>query len=461
MRNLIAVVTRNAMGLTGFALVLAAGILLVSLLLIEALGAEGHPYLGIITYLALPFLIVLGLALMAWGIRQERRRSTEFSYPVIDLNLARTRNRLLILLLAVVAGVVVLAASTATGVEYMGDNKFCGEACHSVMAPEYTAYQRSPHARVPCVDCHVGPGTDWLVKSKLNGAWQLVSTTFNLYSRPIETPVHNLRPSKATCERCHWPEKFHGNRGKMITRFSDDEENTELKTILLMKVGGHDQAGNMEGIHWHMKPGVQVRYRADAKRETMYEVELTLEDGTVKHFSNGEPADPEAEWRTMDCIDCHNRPTHIYYSAEEAVDWALHRGTADSDLPYVRREGVKALRAGYASHEEAQAGIPAALAGFYRSEYPELARSRADDIEATGRAFSEYYVTNVFPTMNIDWNTYPDHSGHEKSPGCYRCHAGEHSTEAGETISAECSTCHTVVAWEEASPEILELIPEE
>jgi hypothetical protein len=163
----------------------------------------------------------------------------------------------------------------------------------------------------------------------------------------------------------------------------------------------------------------------------------------------------------MDCIDCHNRPTHIYYSAEEAVDWALHRGTADRDLPYVRREGVKALRAGYSSHEEAQAGIPTALAGFYRSEYPELARSRADDIEQAGRAFSDYYVTNVFPAMNIDWNTYPDHSGHEKSPGCHRCHAGEHSTEDGDTISADCSTCHTVVAWEEASPEILELIPEE
>jgi len=363
---------------------------------------------------------------------------------------------------AVVGGIVVLAVSTATGVEYMGGNRFCGEACHSVMAPEYTAYQRSPHARVACVDCHVGPGTDWLVKSKLNGAWQLVSTTFNLYSRPIETPVHHLRPSKATCERCHWPEKFHGNRGRMITRFADDEDNTELKTILLMKIGGHDQAGNMDGIHWHMTSGIRIRYRADARRETMHEVELTLEDGTVKRYSNGEPADPEStEWRTMDCIDCHNRPTHIFYSAEQTVDWALNRGTADKSLPYLRREGVKAMRAGYASHEEARTGIPAKLAEFYRSEYPELARSRAQDIEQAGRAFSDYYVTNVFPSMNIDWDTYPDHSGHEKSPGCYRCHAGEHSTDDGETISADCSTCHTVVAWEEASPEILELIPEE
>jgi nitrate/TMAO reductase-like tetraheme cytochrome c subunit len=459
MRNLLAALTRNTMSLLGTALVLVSGILFVTLLGIELLGAEGHPYIGIITYLILPGVLFLGVVLMVWGVRRERRRTPESVFPIIDLNLDSTRKRLMVFIFVFVVSVVVLAIGSFKGVEFMESNAFCGETCHNVMAPEYTAYQRSPHARVRCVECHIGPGTSWFVKSKLNGAWQLVSTALDLYSRPIPTPVHNLRPSKATCEQCHWPEKFHGVVPRMITRYSDDEGNTALKTILLLKVGGHDLSES-KGIHWHMDPGVQIRYRADGKRETMFEVELSLADGTVKRYTNGE-TDPEGSstWRVMDCVDCHNRPTHIYYSAEESVDLALQREFLPADLPYIRREALKAMRTEYASHDEARGGIAAAVNEFYRTAYPELAVARAADIEAVGHVLAGFYRSNVFPSMNIGWNTYPDHSGHEKSPGCYRCHAGEHSTEDGETIADDCSVCHTIVAWEEASPEILELIP--
>ncbi len=461
MKDHLAALTRNTMSLVGSALMLISAILFVSLMLIELLGAEGNPYLGIITYLILPAGGLLGFILVVWGIRRERRRAPEPVFPVIDLNLDATRKRLMMLILVVTVGAVVLTAAMSQGVHVMESTSFCGETCHSVMSPEYIAYQRSPHARVACVECHVGSGTDWFVRSKLSGAWQLVSITFNLYDRPIPTPVHHLRPSEGTCEQCHWPEKFYGVRSKMITSFSDDEANTEVKTILLLKVGGNDFAGS-QGIHWHMDPDVEIRYRSDEKRRTMYEVELTTGDGPVKRFvkqtvkeENPEPMD----WRVMDCVDCHNRPTHVYHTAEEAVDLALGRDFIAKDLPYVRREGLRAVRAGYASHDEARQGISTAINDFYRSEYPALAASRAEDIEEAGHVLGGLYASNVFPSMKIEWDTYPDFSGHYNSLGCNRCHAGDHATEDGDVIDSDCSLCHTIVAWDEASPEILELIP--
>lgn len=461
MRKILAPLTRNAISLAGSALMLICAILFASLFVIEVMGAKTSPYAGILTYLILPAGGVFGFILVLWGIRKERQRSPERPYPVIDLNLGAVRRRLLLVLLVVSVGVVVLAAATSQGMHVMETESFCGETCHSVMGPEFAAFQRSPHARVACVECHIGSGTAWMVKMKLNGAWQMVSTLLDLYDRPIPTPVHNLRPSRGTCEECHWPETFYGTRAKMITRYEEDEPNTELKTILLMKTGGNDFAGH-HGIHWHMSPDIQVRYRADETRQTMFEVELTDERGAVKVFRKqtleddaGEPED----WRVMDCIDCHNRPTHIYHRADEAVDTALSREFIARDLPYVRREGERAIRAEYATQEQALVGIPAALQAFYEKNYPQVAYRRADDITEAGRVLGAFYKGNVYPHMNIGWGSYPDHSGHHFSPGCNRCHAGDHATDDGQAISADCTICHTVIAWDEASPEILDLIP--
>ena len=463
MRRLLAPLTRNPISLVGTALMLICAILCASLVVIGLLGAEGNPYSGIITYLILPAGGILGVLLVILGIRRERKRSSDGRFPVIDLNVDAVRRRLAVLLIVVSLGAVVLAAATFEGFHVMESESFCGETCHSVMGPEYAAYQRSPHARVACVECHIGSGTEWMVKMKLNGAWQMVSTVFDLYERPIPTPVHNLRPSRGTCEECHWPEQFYGVRAKQITRFETDEANTELKTILLMKTGGNDFGGS-RGIHWHMDPEIQIRYRSDPKRQVMFEVELTETDGTVKTFTKqnlkddaGEPED----WRVMDCIDCHNRPTHVYYRADEAIDLMLEREFVDRTLPYLRREAEKALRADYDTHEEARAGIAAHLASFYDEEYPQLAASRSEAIAEAGRVMGAVYAANVYPHMNIEWGTYPDHSGHHFSPGCNRCHAGDHQTADGEMINADCSICHTIVAWAEASPEILELIPKD
>jgi nitrate/TMAO reductase-like tetraheme cytochrome c subunit len=460
MREALAALTRNTMSLLGSAVVVISGILLLTLISIEMFGTEGHAYVGIITYMILPTVFAAGLFMIVWGVIRERKRTPDIAFPVIDLNVPRVRRRLVAFLVMISVCVIILGTATSGAVHFMESNTFCGTICHEVMAPEYTAYQRSPHARVNCVDCHIGPGTDWFVKSKLSGAWQLVSVTFDLYDRPIPTPVHNLRPSSGTCEQCHWPSKFHGIQPKVFTRFAEDEANTETKTILMLKTGGHDFE-KYEGIHWHIDPGVKIRYRSDENRETMHEVELTLKDGTVKrYFGEGTDDTGTSGWRTMDCVDCHNRPTHVFYGAAEAVDLTLERGIIKKDLPYLKREAVRAITTDYASHEEAREGIARTIADYYETNHRELAARRAGDIEKAGRVLGDVYASNVFPSMKLDWGTYPSHIGHEKSPGCFRCHAGNHATADGETITVDCRVCHSIVAWDDASPQILELIPD-
>ncbi len=458
-KDFLEVVTQNFVSLIGTVVTTVSAVLFVMLFALELTGFEGGPYLGILAYLILPGIFVFGLILIPigriWAVRRARKLGVQSQMlPVMDLNKPGTRKALVTVALLTVVNIVILGAATYKGVEVMDSTAFCGATCHTVMQPEYTAYQRSPHAHVKCVECHIGPGADWFVKSKLSGVWQVVAVAFNLYPRPIPTPLHNLRPARETCEQCHWPSKFIGDRLVLKTSYDDDETNSELKTVLLMKVGGLRGRAS-QGIHWHVDRNIQVRYLADPDRETIYEVELTKADGSKKLFKGRKAAPEGAVWRTMDCIDCHNRPTHVYRQPGEEVDRALEQGRLDRTLPFVRREAVKALEAKYASHEEARAGLSKALETFYGEHYPELLKSRGDVINAAGKELGDIYASNVFPSMNVFWGTYPNHLGHKSSAGCFRCHDKRHRTDDGERISKDCDICHAVLADRDKDPKIL------
>jgi hypothetical protein len=483
-RRFLLEITRTPIGLVGTAITTATAILFFTLFGVESLGYRGGPYLGIITFLVLPGFFVLGLALIPLGIALERRRARRAAargeapeaFPVIDLNNDHTRRLALLFLALTVANVVILSLATYKGVEVMETVGFCGRTCHSVMDPEYTTYQKSPHSRVMCVSCHIGPGAGWFVKSKLSGSWQMVAVTLNLYPRPIPTPVESLRPARETCEQCHWPTKFVGDRLKVLTHYADDEKNTEKKTVLLVRVGGL-QGRKSQGIHWHVDPTIRIRYLADKSRETISAVELRRADGTIDTFRtegageakpeggarHEDPArgagrvNPEGvgEWRTMDCVDCHNRPSHIYRMPEDEIDRSILAGRIDRSLPFIRREALKALKADYPSQDAARAGIVSSIQGFYRQNYAEIASSMAPVIQAAAADLTTIYCTNVFPSMNIKWGTYPNHIGHQHSAGCFRCHDDAHKTADGRTISQDCSTCHTPLAMDEENPEIL------
>ena len=419
-----ATVTGNPVSLAGSALTTVAAFLFLLLFSIHIVSEHGAtPYLGILTFLILPGLFLLGLALIPLGLWRARKRRLQalaeddpaVEFAVLDFNRPSTRKAALIFVAATGINALILGVGTYKGVEVMESTQFCGAACHTVMEPEFTTYKRSPHARVKCVECHIGEGADWFVKSKLSGSWQLVSVALDLYPRPIAVPVHNLRPARETCEQCHWPDKFVGDRFKVLTHFGEDEANTETKTVLVVKVGGR-QAGRSQGIHWHVDPDHVVRYRSDEKRQVIYEVEIEAKDGTKQRFLGPAASSPEAakatEWRTMDCVDCHNRPSHIYRAPERELDAALLDRRIDPALPFVRREGLVALQAEYPSHEAAREGIAKAIADFYARSHPQVASEKKDAIAAAGRALGDIWAWNVFPKMNITWGTYKNHLGH-------------------------------------------------
>jgi len=459
-RNFLSSITRNGLSLFGTGLALASLVLIVSLFFIQEIGYEGGPYLGIMTYLILPMIFVLGLLLIPLGTFLYRRSLRTVPgaesiplLPVLDLNKPKTRNWLLILLGATMVNIVIVAGATYKGVEVMESVEFCGLACHAVMEPEHTAFQRSSHSRLKCADCHIGPGADWFVKSKLDGAWQLVSVAFDLYPRPIPTPLHDLRPARDTCEQCHWPTRFVGDKLKIKTHFDEDEANTELTTALLLKVGG--EAGRRSaGIHWHVDPGVSIRYRSDETRKDIYEVEYSDAQGNVKTFAD-RSAPEGGEWREMDCVDCHNRPSHNFRPPDSEIDVALRDNLIDRTLPFVRKEALRIINADYPSHEEARQVITTELTQYYAENYPTLASERADDITAAANALGDIYAVNVFPGMKVWWNTYPVHIGHETSEGCFRCHGRRLRTAERESISRDCDLCHTVLAEREENPAIL------
>lgn len=459
MRSFFAALTRHPLSLTGSAIATASAILFLVFFSLDTLGLHGHPYFGILAYLIVPALFVVGLLLIPIGVHRARRSAKAGGeFPVLDFNHPSVRNRFLVFFALTVVNVVIVAVATYKAVEVMDTTEFCGKACHSVMAPEHTAFQRGAHASVRCVDCHIGPGAGWFVKSKLSGSWQLVSVTFDLYPTPIPTPVHNLRPARDTCEQCHWPQKFVGDKLKVLTKYKEDEGNTELKTVLLLRVGGI-QGRESKGIHWHVDPANRIRYRSDETREEIYEVERTNGAGEVERWLAADAKEGEKAtggvWREMDCVDCHNRPTHAFDLPERAIDRALEEGRIARDLPWVKKTAVAIMKADYPSREAAEQAIPQALADYYRKEQPQVFSARQADVAAAGAATRDAWLRNVFPAMKVTWGTHPNNIGHEDFPGCFRCHDDGHKDREGKAISQECEACHAILAMEETDPKIL------
>ena len=462
-KHFFAAITGNVVSLIGTVLMALSLLFIGALLIMQAMGFEGGAYLGIITFVVLPMGFLAGIFIVPLGIWLQKRRDAKAAaegrpvghLPIIDLNRESTRGVLLGFVALSVPIIALAAGLTFKAVHYMDSTEFCGMACHKVMEPEHTAFQRSPHVRVGCAGCHIGPGAEWFVKAKISGSWQLIAVALDLYPRPIPTPVHSLRPANGTCEQCHWPTKFVGERLKVRTHYQDDEANTEVKTALMVKVGG-SAGGESHGIHWHVDPNHTIRYLSDEKREKIYEVELTsIPEGSTLVYKTEEPAPAGTEWRTMDCVDCHNRPAHNYRSPQYEVDLALSEGRIDKSLPYIKREGVRILtETVYESHETAREGIATAVKAFYAQNYPDLADSEA--VTQAGKALGDAYCWNNFPHMKVTWNLYPNHIGHQDTPGCFRCHDNKHKTADGEKIGKKCSTCHNLVAEEESDSKLLQ-----
>ncbi len=458
---------QNPLTLTGAVITTSTALTTIAFWFYEIfLPGPPHPYIGLLVFLILPGIFVFGLLLIPIGIwlrRRSLRQSGELPgvFPAIDLGLPVVRRTLEYVAVATVLNLLIVGTASYRGVEYMDSVSFCGTTCHRVMDPEYTAYQNSPHSRVACVECHIGPGAGWFVRSKLSGLRQVFAVTFHTYSRPIPSPVKYLRPARETCEQCHWPQRFTGDKFLVNTSYKDDEKNTPQTDVLVLKVGGRTWQGSV-GIHGHhLSDSARIRYiSTDAERMTIPAVYYTDDSGKTTEFisTDAKPTQQQldkGDHRVMDCVDCHNRPTHAFDLPENAVDKQMSGGHISTGLPYIRKKAVEVLKVNYPTRDVAQQSIAREINKFYQTNYPAIYQAQRTVVEQAGAEVAKIYLRNVFPDMRVTWGTHPNNIGHNDSPGCFRCHDGSHTSADGQTIPNDCSTCHQILAAGEVKPKVL------
>ena len=452
MRSVLAAALRNRISGIGVALTTASALLFLFLIALELLGFLQNPYVGILVFIVVPALFVLGLLLIPLGLWLDRRRRRgevpPSAWPKLDLKEPATRRMATFVAVATLVNLAIISMASYGAVEYSESEAFCGQVCHDVMGPEFTAHQNGPHSRVDCVSCHVGPGAGAFLSAKLNGSRQLWLVATGSYRRPIPAPIEGLPDVRSTCEQCHAPDRFVGDKIKVFYEHADDAPNTETKTTVRLHVGGPvSGTGSGTGIHWHMNRANVVEYVAeDETREKIPYVRVTTSDGKVReYFAEGvAPATIDGRpRRRMDCLDCHTRPAHSFgASPERAVDAAIGAGMINAKIPFVRREAIRALRAAYPSHDVALPQIERTMREAMNAQLPH-AFDEADLRKAIG-VTQAIYRHNVFPSMKIDWGTYADQSGHTTSAGCFRCHDETHKTRDGLAIRQDCELCHTI-----------------
>jgi hypothetical protein len=450
MRRLIGLFLSNWISTLGSAITTFAFLGLATGYVLNAIGSWSGPYLGLIV-LGLLGLFVVGLVLIPVGLVVFRRSLRD--------RLASTRMRtshvVYWLGALTLVNFVVIGLAGSRGASHMASVQFCGTACHQVMQPEYDTYFDSPHAGIACVECHVGPGATWYLKSKLTGARQAWMTLAGTWRAPIPTPVHDMRSTTETCGHCHSPNRHVPERLRVLHRY--DEEATRQTDVLLMKVGGQKADGSAEGIHWHAHPGTEVTYvHTDAERQKIPWVRVRRSDGSVRTYTvegvdGAEP--PAGTLRRMDCIDCHNRPSHQFHELGESIDRALASGDLDPDLPSIVLASRTVLEEEH-TREGAPQTVREGLSRFYAAGKFDPAPSD-EDLDAAGEVLTRMWLRNVYPNRGVDWGTYPSLNNHA---GCLRCHDGEHADESGEVISIDCDSCHTVLSTQEVDPEILETL---
>jgi hypothetical protein len=436
---------------------------LVMILLFRAENAYG----GIIFLAVVPPTFFGGLLLVPLGLYLEFKRRCRQDPKLAEKSLGEilhalsgesdVRNRIITFVVFSGINIALTMIIFIASLHYLDSPSFCGQLCHAVMIPEFTAYERSPHARVPCVQCHIGPGASWFVKSKIAGLRQVYAILAKTYHRPIPTPIEELRPARDTCEQCHWPQKFHQDKLKIITHYRDDRNNTKYYTALLLKVGGPEAEGaKPTGIHWHVSGGNRVIYaseKGERKDIPWIRFERDSQPPVEYRFTGSElsAADLAAlPRRTMDCVDCHNRPTHIYRTANTELETMFARFPELQSVPYLKKAASEVMERRFSDDQIEDGVVRKSIVAWYDAHPeekpdPKLLKLAAEKVQ-------EIYRQNVWPKMNIGWGTYPNHIGHTVSPGCLRCHGNNHVTAEGKAVRSDCRLCHTLLALEEENP---------
>jgi len=334
----------------------------------------------------------------------------------------------------------------AYGWEYTNSAEFCGTACHT-MPPEFTSYLASPHARVACVDCHIGQGfiTERITR-KAGDARHIIASVFKTYEYPIK--VKHMRPARETCELCHFPEKFSDDSLRENVHYRSDIDNSSYTVYTILKTGGGSQrVGLGQGIHWHIENPVYF-LALDREEQQIPYIRVVAEDG-----SSTEYIDIESDFNVndineedliqMDCITCHNRISHLVSFPEEIIDELLVRGIISSDIPEIRRIALDTYYKDYSNTASALAAFDL-LDYFYQEKYPDYYEQNLGDITQAIEELKTSYTNTVYLEQKSNWASHPDNIGHENSPGCLRCHDGQHLNQEKEAIRLECNLCHSI-----------------
>jgi len=439
---------RHPLSIAGALIATLSAALFCALTIAILLGWFENPYAGLLVFIAIPALFLMGLAMIPVGMWLQRKRlardPTEGAeWPVLDFRRPRVRQVTLAVTALTGVNVVILLLAAYGSVHWMESPTFCGQVCHTPMQPQFEAWTVGPHQRVACVSCHVGEGAKGFVHAKLSGVRQLVQVATNSYPRPIPPGAHMPPGAQAlTCQNCHDPGRATGDHIRFVHEYGPDEANSETLTILQMHVGQGSSSGR--AIHWHANPNVHIEYVAtDETNQTIPYVKVTDAKGQVKEYRATDTTDQAiaaGQRHVMDCIDCHNTVGHpIAASAERAVDRAIAVGTVSRALPFARREGVRLLSATYPTHDDAARDIERGLREFYQSRHDSIDQQT---LSQTIAGLQAIYRHNVFPAMKVTWGSYPDNRGHMTSTGCFRCHDDSHKAPDGTTISADCEHCH-------------------
>lgn len=375
-------------------------------------------------------------------MKKYREKLKNFFFP------PRGSSRWLLVLPYTILGILTISllVGGAYAWDYTNSPPFCGETCHT-MPPEYAAYQVSPHARVACVECHIGRefiGNQ--IFRKAGDLKHVVAVTFNTYEFPIR--AKGMRPAPDICEKCHSPEKFSDDSLRVKTHYQDDRENTPYNIYLVLKTGGGSKRiGLGRGIHWHIENQVQY-YPTDKLDQDIPYIRVMNEDGSFEEYVDIEEdfdisTINEADLKTMDCITCHNRISHTIYNPVQSVENAMARGVISPDIPYVRSLAVDVLSKDYSSHEQALESI-SRLETYYKDNFPDFYTTGQRKVIDTVEELKRIYNVSAYEEQEIDWSTHPNNVGHTTSPGCFRCHDGQHLNGENEAIRLECNVCHSI-----------------
>lgn len=459
------ILARHPLAIAGALITTVSAVVFIALALAIVFGLLNNPYAGLIVFIAVPAIFILGLLLIPLGmwlqartLRRDPNAVAEWS--VVDFRRPTVRRAALFITALTALNLVLLLLGGYGTLRWMESPSFCGQVCHTPMHPQFTAWQTNAHSRVTCTECHIGEGARALVHYKLVGVRQLYHVITNQIPRPIPG-VADMRPAKEICGTCHSADRGFPDRIRVIREFADDESNSETTTILQMHLGGPGQPTRTgRAIHWHADPRINIEYVAtDADRQTIPYVKVSDHRGQVREYMT-EGTTPEqltkGAHRTMDCIDCHNVVAHrISPTPEGAVDEAIAAGRISRALPFIRREAVRLLKEEHAEQEAGLRAVDEGLRAFYTSQRQTVESAHLEQAVDT---LQSLYGTNVFPTMKVTWGVYPDNVGHITSTGCFRCHDGGHIAKDGTSISADCEYCHRQIEAP-ATPQVLGGIP--